>query len=109
MLTSATRENPVYFDYPYSELDDVQIALPAGVTVESLPKPAKEMMQQTAIYYSVNSGMKGNAAVRRPYLRYRRVLLPGKRLPELKDFFGKVKAGDQEQTGAQNDGGASGN
>ena len=108
MLTSPTRENPVYFDYPYSELDDVQVALPAGVTVESLPKAAKEMMQQAALY-SVNSGMKGNAAYVVRTFVIGEFFYPVKDYPELKDFFGKVNSGDQEQMVLKNDGGINGN
>ncbi len=108
MLTSATRENPIYFDYPYSEVNDVQIALPAGISVESLPKPAKEMMQQTALY-SVTTGMKGDAAYIVRSFIIGEFVYPVKDYADLKAFYGKVSSGDQEQLVLKTDGGASGN
>jgi hypothetical protein len=108
LLTSPTRENPIYFDYPYSELDDVQIALPPGIAIENLPKPEKEMMQKAALY-SVNTATKGNAAIIVRNLAIGEFFYPVKDYPELKDFFAKVSAGDQEQLVLKNDGTASGN
>ena len=108
MFTSDTRENPIYFDYPYSELNDVQVTLPAGFSVESLPKPEKELMEQSALY-SVNSEMKGAvASIVRSFI-IGTFLYPVSEYPNLKAFYGKVSTGDQEQLVLKTDGGASGN
>src|SRR5207253_10692418 len=37
----ATRKLPIYFPYPNSEDDEVNLTIPAGLTVASLPAPAK--------------------------------------------------------------------
>jgi hypothetical protein len=108
MFTSTIRENPVYFDYPVTELNDVQITLPAGLSVESMPKPEKEMMQQKALY-SVTAGVKGNAVSIVRSMIVGTFLYPASEYAELRDFFGKVNAGDQEQLVLKNDGGISGN
>ncbi|NNE65080.1 MAG: DUF3857 and transglutaminase domain-containing protein [Pyrinomonadaceae bacterium] len=44
MFTSATREHDIYFDFPWSEDDDIEIKLPADYALEkfSLPKDIKE-------------------------------------------------------------------
>lgn len=108
VLTSATRENPVYFSYPYYEVDDVQITLPPGLSVESMPKPEKELMQKRAAY-SVISGMKGTAtSIVRTFITTE-FIYPVTDYPDLRAFYGKVSAGDQEQLVLRSDGGISGN
>ena len=37
-LTGWRRHQPVYFDHPYSEVDDITISLPAGYRLEALPE-----------------------------------------------------------------------
>ena len=39
-FVSSARKSDVYFDYPYSELDDLTIELPAGFKLESADSPA---------------------------------------------------------------------
>jgi hypothetical protein len=36
---SATRKQDVYFPYPFEEVDDITLQLPAGWTADSLPAP----------------------------------------------------------------------
>jgi len=38
---ASSRVHPVYFEYPFQQIDDVTLALPAGVRVESTSVPRK--------------------------------------------------------------------
>ena len=40
MFRAADRKNPVYFSYPWSEKDEVEIELPTGFTLDNADKPA---------------------------------------------------------------------
>jgi hypothetical protein len=48
LFSSATRKYDIYFQYPWSEVDDVEIALPAGYALDNLEKPA-EISDQSKI------------------------------------------------------------
>jgi Domain of Unknown Function with PDB structure (DUF3857)/Transglutaminase-like superfamily len=107
-FVSPVRINPVYFDYPYFELDDVQITPPAGMSVESTPKTENEAMQQSA-FYAVTSGMKGNAISIVRQFAVGSFLFPVKDYPELKAFYDKVSVGDQQQIVLKTNASANGN
>lgn len=91
----AERKYPVYFAYPYAEIDAVNITLPPGYKVESLPVKNK-ITPEFASYQSIaqQAGAK---------LNLQRMLVIGgiffslDHYPELKDFFNKVQAGDEQQ------------
>jgi hypothetical protein len=37
LFSAANRVNPIYFDFPFREVDEIHIALPPNTDVESLP------------------------------------------------------------------------
>jgi hypothetical protein len=91
----AERKYPVYFPYAFSEWDDVNIKLLPGVIVESLPT-AQDVRTQFSDYRTLVQ----SDATR---VRAQRILAVGGFIfrlndyPALKDFFGKVQAGDELQ------------
>ena len=95
-FTSATRENAIYFDYPFEEVDDVQITIPAGFSVESMPKPGKESMQKAGLYIVNSLSKEKTIAIGRQFA-LAEYLFPLKGYAELRTFYGKVDSGDREQ------------
>jgi hypothetical protein len=89
------RKNPVYFNYPYYAIDDVQITFPAGLHVENLPQnqpvktdfsfyQSKRAVTGNVLGFSRDFAMGGIAFVQAEY-------------PTLKTFYAGVVAGDSEQ------------
>jgi hypothetical protein len=91
----AERKYPVYFAYPYAEIDTVNITLPPGYKVESLPVKNK-ITPEFASYQSIaqQSGEKLNL---QRMLVVSGIFFSLDHYPELKDFFNKVQAGDEQQ------------
>jgi hypothetical protein len=94
-FSHSERKYPVYFPYAFADMDNVTIQLPPGVSVETLP-PAQDAKLPYARYQSLiqSDGHRVNTQ--------RALLLNGiyfdlTKYPELKDFFSKVRLGDEQQ------------
>ncbi len=91
----AERKYPVYFTYPFAEIDAVNITLPPGYKVDSLPAKSK--------ITPAFGGYQSIAQQSDAKLNLQRMLVVGgiffslDHYPELKDFFNKVQAGDEQQ------------
>jgi hypothetical protein len=89
------RKYPVYFTYPYAEIDNFNIAVPDGYKIESMP--AKQAVSADFADYKTLAQPRGAK------LNLQRVLVVGgtffslEHYPALKDFFNKVQAGDEQQ------------
>jgi hypothetical protein len=98
----AERKYPVYFPYPFTEWDDVTITLLPGVKVESLPQ-AQDVQVPFGNYRTLVQSTGSQ-------IRAQRILMMGGIIfglpdyPALKDFFGKVQAGDEQQAVLQGGG-----
>lgn len=91
----AERKYPVYFPYPFMEHDRVVIKLPAGWTLESVP-PKQNVGIGYAYYQSVSTS-DGKQLVSERALGFNAILVQLAKYPELKDFMGKMQAGDEQQ------------
>ena len=89
------RKQPIYFEFPSREIDDVHIKLPDNLQVESLPAN-QEVKLQYAIYRAVRKQDKNEIDVTRD-LAIGAFVFPPAEYKELKSFFDKVKEGDDEQ------------
>jgi hypothetical protein len=88
------RLRPVYFRYPFQEIDGVRITLPDGTKVESLPKGA--VLQQAFGFYDTKWQNGGNAIT---VLRRRAIggfVFPHTDYPALRDFYSQVNSSDRE-------------
>jgi len=91
----ARRKHPVYFSYPWQEEDDLTVELPEGFRIESLPsaKQASLPFSQYSITREENAGK----------LRIKRKLVmngfyfPQEYYSTLRQFYDRVRAGDEEQ------------
>jgi Transglutaminase-like superfamily/Domain of Unknown Function with PDB structure (DUF3857) len=101
LFASATRQNAIYFDYPYEEIDEVHIAIPAGMEVESLPTNEQAQLQsggsRYAAYVSTLKREATNSFVAMRQLGLAAALFKVTEYKDLKDFYDKVKSGDDQQ------------
>lgn len=93
-FSSSTRQTPVYMRYPYIEEDSFKVALPPGMTVESLPQDAQIPFVPNGDFVSkYRSAATAYAYARR--LRVANILYDAKDYGQLRSFFQKVSAQDQ--------------
>jgi hypothetical protein len=89
------RKFPVYFPYPFSEVDEVHLKVPAGFKVESVPQQQAVTLPYAG-YQSV-SQFDGTQVSTERQLVLNGILFPVERYSELKGFFNRVQAGDEQQ------------
>lgn len=94
-FTHADRKYPIYFPYPFTESDSASIEVPAGFTVESVPQQ-QDVSLKYARYQSV-AQFDGARLITQRRLAFNGIFVPLEKYAELKDFFSKVKAGDEQQ------------
>ena len=91
----AQRKYPLYFPYPFTEFDAVTIKVPSGFTPESIPA-AQDAKLGYARYQNV-SNFDGIQLVSQRQLAFNGIYFDLDKYSELKSFFGKVQAGDEQQ------------
>ncbi|HEY6251505.1 MAG TPA: DUF3857 domain-containing protein [Candidatus Angelobacter sp.] len=89
------RKYPVYFPYAFAENDVVAIKIPAGYTIEGSPKD-QDVRLPYAAYAEVNTVQPGQLVAKRQLL-FNAIYLDVKQYSEVRDFFGKVQAADEQQ------------
>lgn len=99
MFTSSQRQHPVYFNYPWSEKDELEIELPPGFTLDNADRPAAFAAANIS-KYDVNMSVTGDGHK----LIYRRefffggggiVLFPEKNYASLKGLFDILHQNDE--------------
>jgi Domain of Unknown Function with PDB structure (DUF3857)/Transglutaminase-like superfamily len=101
------RVHPVYFEFPSEKLDDVTITLPAGWQVSSVP-PAQDQAENIVGYELKVENDKGTIHLTRQ-LRINLMLVDTQYYAALRDFFQKVRKGDEQQIVLQPGTASSGN
>jgi hypothetical protein len=95
-FAAENRESPVDLQYPMLSLDQVTLTLPAGFTVQGVPANAEIPYPQNALYRAKYSAENGTFHQERVEAvgnsRYRT-----SEYPQLRDFYGKMNAQDQQQ------------
>jgi hypothetical protein len=89
------RETMIDLHYPYVARDEVNIQLPSGLTVEALPAAAKIPMENEALYQMLY-GNKGGEFQEIRQLTLGTPLYKAAQYGELRDFFQKAAAQDQQ-------------
>ena len=103
----AERVWPIYFHFPYKATDDVNIQLPAGWLVESVPKDEDRDLKgaEYSLKVEKNNGMVHIQRV----LRCDLYMVPKESYPVLRGFFQFVKSEDEQQVVMQPGGTAASN
>ena len=92
---SAKRANPVYLAYPYREIDEVHIIVPTGASVEDLPHD--DMVKLDFAIYKTTQKMESPSTIfSRRDMAINGMLFPVASYKEVKEFYDKVKAGDDQ-------------
>jgi hypothetical protein len=95
-FSSAKRVNSVYFYYPSREVDEVHMTLPPGVQVENLPANDTQKLSYAA--YVMEQKPEGtNGIFARRDLVMAGMAFPPDSYPEVKTFYDKVKADDDQE------------
>lgn len=92
---ASSRVHPVYYRFPYQHTDEVTIQIPAGMAVESVPKPEDVDVDVGAYSCAIQASEKGLHL--RRVLSLRGVFYPVSYYPQLRSFFDMVRTGDQQQ------------
>ena len=103
----ATRVHPLYFHFMFQRLDDVQIELPLGWQVSTLPQPVNQ--DAKAIVYNLRVENKNGTLHVERRLTVALLSLEQKYYPTLRSFYQMVRNGDEQQIVLQPLGIASGN
>jgi hypothetical protein len=88
--------NPIYFWYPTREIDEVHLTLPSGLEVESLP-PNDTVKLDYALFKTGQKQESANSIAVHRDLVMAGVAFPVTAYPDLKTFYDKVRAGDDQQ------------
>jgi hypothetical protein len=91
----ANRVYPIYFEYPYQEMDDVTIELPAGWKVSGVPAAQAQDIHATAYNLKVENSSGTVHVVRN--LSFDFMLIDKKDYPALRGFFQSVRNSDDGQ------------
>jgi hypothetical protein len=95
LFVSGNRAHPIYFEFLSQDLDDVNIQLPSGWQVTSMPKAQNQDLH--VVGYSVAAeNNKGTLHLTRK-LDINIVLLETKYYSPLRSFFQIVRTGDEQQ------------
>jgi len=89
------RKFPVYFPYAFGEVDRVNIKLPEGYTLENVPQSQTARLGYAG--YQNLTQFDGKQLVTQRILQVNGIFFKLEVYPEVKDFFGKVQAGDEQQ------------
>jgi hypothetical protein len=89
------RKYPVYFAYPFGEFDTINMKLPAGYSVESVPDQQNAGVGY-AKYASVTQ-FDGMQLVTQRKLLFNGIYVDQSKYSELRSFFNKVQTGDEQQ------------
>lgn len=107
MYEHATRVHPLYFRYMYQKQDDVQIELPLGWQVGSLPKPVTQ--DAKAVVYNLKTENKNGTLHLERRIKIELAYLEPKYYPTLRNFYQLVKNADEQQIVLQPVGAPAGN
>lgn len=89
------RKYPVYFPYAFGEIDRVTIKIPDGYTLESAPQSQAARLVYAG--YQTLAQFDGKQLVTQRTLQVNGIFFRLEQYPEVKDFFSKVQAGDEQQ------------
>jgi transglutaminase-like putative cysteine protease len=94
-FASTRRANPVYFEYPAEVYEEVKLALPPDIQVESLPGGTK--IERGTIRYESSAEKQGTVLHLNRMFRMTRYYLPPEQYLALRQFYEQVRAGDEQQ------------
>jgi hypothetical protein len=95
VFEGANRVHPIYFHYPYSDVDDVTVNLPLGSQIANLPQP-QHFDQKVCTYNLTAENKDGSLHVSRSMM-VNLTLLDPKFYGALRNFYQTIRNGDDQQ------------
>lgn len=95
VFESANRVHPLYFHYPFTDVDNVTIALPPGWQASNLPGPQQADVKLCV--YGLTAENKDGALHISRHLMMNVAYLEAKYYPTLRNFYQAVRSGDEQQ------------
>lgn len=95
LFESSNRVNPIYMDFPYTDVDEVTITLPQRWTISGLPQPRKADIK--ACTYDVSAAAEKGTLHLSRRLMINIAIVGVKGYPTLRNFFQTVRNGDEQQ------------
>jgi hypothetical protein len=95
VFKGANRVHPIYFSFQYSDVDDVTTAPPPGSQVTNLPQPLHTDLKVCS--YDLTAENKGGSLHVSRTLTVNLKQVDAKYYGALRDFFQKVRNGDEQQ------------
>jgi hypothetical protein len=86
---------PIYFRFPFQRVDEIDIQLPAGWKVGSVPKPVDQ--DSKAVQYALKIDGNGNSVHFKRQLRSDLFLVGADKYAILRAFYQLVRTGDDQQ------------
>jgi len=96
VFAASERTNSIYFWYRTREIDEVHMAVPSGVEIESLPANDSVKLDY-ALYSTTQKQDAPGSIVARRDMVMAGVAFPPTEYKELKAFYDKAKTGDDQQ------------
>lgn len=91
----AERVHPIYFEYPYVESDDINIQIPTGWQVSSLPSGRNDT--QKVVAYSLEAKSDKETLHLARTLTVEFIYMESRYYPALRSFFQQIKTTDDQQ------------
>ena len=90
------RQYPIYFPYTFEELDSLTIEVPQAYTINTVPKGQDVKLASTR--FVTSRSIQANQLVQTRALVVNSIYFEPAKYTELKEFFRKLHAADEEQT-----------
>ena len=84
------RRMPIYFGYPKQEKYNINLEIPEGYTVESIPKAIKIALEDNVVLFTINTQVEGNRIQIMITKEMNVAFLTADYYDNLKDFFQKI-------------------
>jgi hypothetical protein len=94
-FTATFRKYPMYFSHPHLVKDAVSIALPAGMSVGTMPKPVQSDIN--AFRFSSDAVQSEGKLRLQREIALNAIIIQSKHYDLVRDFFQTVRATDDEQ------------
>ena len=95
-FTSATRKNDVYFHYPYTAVDMVEMELAPNFKLEGMP-PEKKNQALGLMAYALHTSVNGNKVQMVRSVSMAGVIISAADYGKMREFFGGLRAADEDQ------------
>ncbi len=91
----SARVHPLYFEFPYQHSDEIDVELPPGWQVSSLPKARTADLKATR--YDSSAQVTGGTLTLKRELLLNAIFIQQKFYAQVRDFYQGVRAGDEDQ------------